>query len=88
MCFGGSAPAPPPPPPLPPAPPPPLPPKKPVPDPAPVETDQNPSVAPAQPGGGKAGQQGPSLTVNPTVQTDPNANVNTGNTGPAGGLNI
>ena len=87
MCFGGGgSPAPPPPPPLPPAPPPPLPPQKPLPEPTPVETDINPKVKKAQ--SKKAGKQGPSLTINPTVQTDPNANVNTGQTGPPGGLNI
>jgi len=87
MCFGGSAPAPPPPPPLPPAPPPPLPPKKPVPDPAPVETDQNPNVKPSATGGGKTGK-GPGLTVQPNNTMDPNKGMNTGPQGPAGGLNI
>ena len=87
MCLGGGAPAPPPPPPLPPAPPPPLPPKKPLPDPAPVETDAPPTVKPSATGGGKTGD-GPNLTINPSVVTDPNKNVNTGPQGTSGGLNI
>ncbi len=86
MCFGGGAPAPPPPPPLPPAPPPPLPPKQPVPPPAPVEPDTAPTVKPPSTGGGKPSDK-PNLTMDPSTKTDPNKNLNTGDPGPAGGLN-
>ena len=62
-----------------PPPPPPLPPAPPPPLP--------PKMKPSATGGGKTGA-GPNLTINPSVKSDPNKNVNTGPQGPAGGLNI
>ena len=44
-------------------------------------------MKPSATGGGKTGD-GPNLTINPSVVTDPNKNVNTGPQGPTGGLNI
>ncbi len=83
MCFGrGSAP-PPPPAPLPPAPPPPLPPKPPLPDPEPIETDINPQVQRAK----SSKARNPQSKGTQALRIPLKQNVNTGPSGPAGGLN-
>jgi len=83
MCFGGNTPTPPPPAPLPPAPPPPLPPTAPLPDPSPVETDINPQVQKKL----SSKAKNPQATGTSALKIPLKANVNTGPTGPAGGLN-
>ena len=83
MCFGGSQPAPPPPPPLAPPPPPPEPPRAPVPEPTPVETQMNPQVRRAK----SAKARNPQAKGTGALRIKLKSNLNTGQQGPAGGIN-
>jgi hypothetical protein len=83
MCFSFNTPSPPPPPPLAPPPPTPEPPTAPLPEAAPVETDINPKVREAK--SKKARSQDAKGTS--ALRIDLAPEVNTGATGPSGGLN-
>ena len=84
MCIGRRRSPTPPPPILPPPPPPPLPPRQPLPEPEPLETDVNPQVRRAQSKKAK-GTDARGGTGALRIPLKPN--LNTGTTGPAGGLN-
>ena len=83
MClFGGGQPTPPPPAPLPPAPTPPPAPPAPLPTPEPVEEDLNPAV---QQQSNKPDTENASGSGQLLIPINPD--INTGQSGPAGGLN-
>ncbi len=83
MCFNNDPPSPPPPAPLPPAPTPPPAPPAPLPTPEPVEEDLNPAIQQAQ--SNKPDTENASGSGQLLIPLNPN--VNTGQSGPAGGLN-
>jgi len=84
MCIGRRRSSTPPPPVLAPPPPPPLPPTQPLPEPEPLETDVNPQVrrAKSKKAKGSDGRGGTGA-----LRIDLKPDINTGTTGPAGGLN-
>ena len=83
MCFSMSTPTPPPPPPLAPPPPPEAPPAPPLPDAVPVETEINPRVRAAK----SKKAKNPNTKGTGALRIPLNPSVNTGTSGPAGGVN-
>ena len=84
MCFGRGRPSTPPPPPLAPPPPPPVPPAPPLPQDEPLVTDVNPQVRRAK----SKKAKGPDARGGTgALRIDLKPDINTGTTGPAGGLN-
>ena len=84
MCFGRGRPSTPPPPPLAPPPPPPVPPAPPLPQDEPLVTDVNPQVRRAK---SKKAKGADARGGTGALRIDLKPDINTGTTGPAGGLN-
>ena len=84
MCFGRGSPSTPPPPPLAPPPPPPVPPAPPLPQDEPLVTDVNPQVRRAK---SKKAKGADARGGTGALRIDLKPDINTGTTGPAGGLN-